>query len=303
MAGIPCQAGSAVRGCVMGPDALRTAGLYESLAELGHEVRDIGNLSPAAVAAKPHPRFETQKLEEAAGWIAATVASAEKLSAHDSFPLFMGGDRTASAGAIAGIAKATARKDKPLFVLWLDAHAGFASLEAAKPGVLHETILAYLTGQEGFAGHFPPVESLVDPANICLFGTRSVGVGTQSDLSKAGVNLHDVGQIDVYGAAPLIQGFLANVAVAGGNLHVSLDLDLLSGKFAPAVQTQLPGGLTAGDVQQVMEILRDSELVTSFDITELNPFHDDRGRTAMLAVELVSGLFGARLSNRPAAIA
>ena len=43
--GIPLEAGAGRRGCIMGPDGYRTAGLAETLAELGHNVTDRGNIA------------------------------------------------------------------------------------------------------------------------------------------------------------------------------------------------------------------------------------------------------------------
>jgi arginase len=48
-----------------------------------------------------------------------------------------------------------------------------------------------------------------------------------------------------------------------------------------------------------MEMLHDSGLVTSLDIVELNPFLDERGKTAKLLVDLVSSLMGKRVMDRP----
>ena len=50
LVGVPIEAGAGRRGCVMGPDAYRTAGLCETLRDLGYEVRDLGNLKPEPVA-------------------------------------------------------------------------------------------------------------------------------------------------------------------------------------------------------------------------------------------------------------
>ena len=48
-----------------------------------------------------------------------------------------------------------------------------------------------------------------------------------------------------------------------------------------------------------MELLHDSGLVRSVDIVELNPFLDERGRTARVATELVGSLFGQQITDRP----
>jgi arginase len=45
--------------------------------------------------------------------------------------------------------------------------------------------------------------------------------------------------------------------------------------------------------------LCDSDLVTSLDLVELNPFLDERGRTASLMVDLAASLLGRRIFDRP----
>jgi arginase len=49
----------------------------------------------------------------------------------------------------------------------------------------------------------------------------------------------------------------------------------------------------------VMEMLCDSGLVSSLDLVELNPFLDERGRTAGVMVDLAASLLGRRIFDRP----
>ncbi len=48
----------------------------------------------------------------------------------------------------------------------------------------------------------------------------------------------------------------------------------------------------------VMEMLHDSGLMTSLDLVELNPFLDERGRTAKLMVDLAASALGRRVFDR-----
>jgi arginase len=82
-------------------------------------------------------------------------------------------------------------------------------------------------------------------------------------------------------------------------LHVSPDVDFLDPSIAPAVGTTVPGGATMREAHLVMEMLHDSGLVTSLDLVELNPFLDERGRTATLMVDLTASLMGRRIMDRP----
>ena len=105
--------------------------------------------------------------------------------------------------------------------------------------------------------------------------------------------------IDEGGIKAPLADFLARVAAANGLLHVSLDVDFLDPSIAPAVGTTVPGGATMREAHLVMELLHDSALVTSLDLVELNPFLDDRGRTASLMVDLTASLLGRRIFDRP----
>ncbi|MEO1140674.1 MAG: arginase family protein, partial [Pseudomonadota bacterium] len=93
--------------------------------------------------------------------------------------------------------------------------------------------------------------------------------------------------------------FLDDVAQHNGALHVSFDVDFLDPGFAPAVGTTVPGGATIREAHLVMEMICDSGLMTSLDLVELNPFLDDRGRTAQVMVELTASSMGRRVFDRP----
>ena len=93
--------------------------------------------------------------------------------------------------------------------------------------------------------------------------------------------------------------FLERVRAANGLLHVSLDVDFLDPQIAPAVGTTVPGGATMREGLLVMEMIHDSGLMTSMDLVELNPFLDERGRTAQVMVDLCASAFGRRVFDRP----
>ncbi|MBL1437867.1 MAG: arginase [Rhodobacteraceae bacterium] len=288
--GAPVDSGMKQPGCLMGPDAYRVAGLADMLRNLGHEVADIGNVSPRAQAALPHSNPAVHHLAETVAWTNALSAATPA----DGFPIFMGGDHSLSLGSIHGVARHASR---PLFVLWLDAHPDFHTPDTTGSGNLHGTPLAYLTGQPGFEA-FPP-SPMLSSGNICVIGARSIDPAEQAALQATSVNVVDMRAIDEHGIAAPLRVFLAKVGAAGGQLHVSLDVDFLEPNIAPAVGTTVPGGATFREAHLVMEILHDSGLVSSLDLVELNPFLDHKGRTARLMVDLTASLMGRRIFDRP----
>ncbi|AEH87482.1 MULTISPECIES: arginase [Mesorhizobium] len=296
--GAPVQDGAGRMGCEMGPSALRTAGLAGALRELGHQVADLGTILPATVRPLAHGNLALKALPEISAWTAGIAEAAYDVSA-DAMPIFLGGDHSISAGTVSGLARRAAEAGRPLFVLWLDAHPDFHTLDTTASGNLHGVPLAYASGQPGFGGYFPDLPAAVDPKRICAMGLRSVDPAEREALNRAGVTVHDMRAIDEHGIAPLLRAFLARVAAQDGLLHVSLDVDFLDPSIAPAVGTTVPGGATLREAHLVMEMLSDSGLVSSLDLVELNPFLDERGRTATLMVDLTASLMGRRIMDRP----
>ncbi|WP_137931547.1 arginase [Mesorhizobium comanense] len=296
--GAPVQDGAGRMGCEMGPSALRTAGLAQVLSGLGHVVEDMGAVQPIAARRIVHGNLALKALPEISAWT-YSIAEAAYAASENAMPIFLGGDHSISAGTVSGLARRATETGRPLFVLWLDAHPDFHTLDTTASGNLHGVPLAYASGQPGFNGYFPDLPAAVDPSRICTMGLRSVDPAERSALNQAGVTVHDMRAIDEHGIAPLLRAFLARVAGEEGLLHVSLDVDFLDPSIAPAVGTTVPGGATFREAHLVMEMLSDSGLVSSLDLVELNPFLDERGRTATLMVDLTASLMGRRIMDRP----
>ena len=295
--GAPVDSGKRRQGCLMGPDAYRVAGLGAALADLGRDVRDIGNLAPDAASAPATLPDHLHEPDRMIGWTSALMRAAETAMA-EGLPIFLGGDHALSLGSVAGAANHAARLGRPQYVLWLDAHSDFHTPQSTASGNLHGTPLGYVTGRGGFDG-FPVVTNPVAQDNICILGLRSVDQAEREALQASDIRYHDMRAIDETGIARPLAGFLRDVAAANGMLHVSLDVDFLDPGFAPAVGTTVPGGATIREAHLVMEMISDSGLMTSLDLVELNPFLDDRGRTAQVMVDLAASALGRRVFDRP----
>lgn len=293
--GVPLDCGKRRRGCLMGPDAYRTAGISEAISALGHSAEDIGNVVPDPVNLPEQDNVYA--LAENVGWTSA-LQRAAKESAPKGMPIFMGGDHALGAGTVSGMADHWAAQHRPFFVLWLDAHSDIHTPQSTDSGNLHGTPVGYFIGREGF-DHFPPVNNPVDPANVCMIGLRSIDPPEHEALQGLDIDVIDMRHIDETGIAKPLATFLERVKAANGVLHVSLDVDFLDPAHGPAVGTTVPGGATEREAHLVMEMLSDSGVVGSLDLVELNPFLDDRGKTASLMVDLTASLLGRRVFDRP----
>lgn len=296
--GAPLEEGSGRRGAAMGPTALRIAGIDATLIELGHDVKDEGDLCPPPAAdLADHPG--ANELQTVAAFTRALDASVYAAARSGRLPLILGGDHALSMGSVSGMARHAADEGRPLFVLWLDAHADFNSPATSPSGNMHGMPVAFFCGQAEFAPILEKNRPLVEPGNVFQVGIRSVDARERKEIAAQGVNVYDMRSIDEIGMARIMHEIVDRIKAQNGLLHVSLDVDFLDPDLAPGVGTTVPGGATFREAHLIMETLCDSGLVSSLDIVELNPFLDDRGKSARILVELTASLFGRRILDRP----
>jgi arginase len=298
--GIPIEIGASQAGTLMGPAALRTAGIARVLDQLGFCVEDHGDLALSAVASDGPPPANAKFYDEVKSWIRLLSERSFALARSGAIPIFMGGDHSLSMGSVNGVARHWQAKGRPLFVLWLDAHADYNTPATTVTGNMHGMSAAFLCGEpglDGLLGEQP--RASITPDQLDLFGTRSIDPLEKKLVSERPIAMADMRAIDEHGVGVLIRRVIERVRAENGVLHVSFDVDFLDPAVAPGVGTTVPGGATYREAHLIMELLHDSGLVRSVDIVELNPFLDERGRTARVAVELIGSLFGLQITDRP----
>ncbi|WP_112662625.1 arginase [Microvirga flavescens] len=296
--GAPVQVGASQLGTVMGPAALRTAGLISNLQELGHHIEDRGDLSVSDFPRDNGKGRNARFFDEISAWSRSLSDHSYRLLQDGYLPIFLGGDHSLSMGSVHGVLRHCAKAKRDLFVLWLDAHADFNTPETSPSGNMHGMSTAFLCGEKGFNGFFESPFSPLPPQNLYIFGLRSVDRDERALLRERGVHVCDMRQVDEFGVSVLMRQIIDHVAARDGHLHVSLDVDFLDPSIAPGAGTPVPGGATYREAHLIMEMLHDSGLVGSLDIVELNPFLDERGKSAHLLVDLVGSLFGRQIVHR-----
>jgi len=299
--GVPLEIGASQRGTLMGPAALRTAGLVTVLSALGLEVTDHGDIGIVDVdALQDPPPDNARHYREIQRWVRALSRRSYQLARSGAVPIFLGGDHTLSMGSVNGVARYWREAGRELFILWLDAHADYNTPATTVSANMHGMSAAFLCaepGLDGLLGDEP--RTPVNPDRLELFGIRSLDKAEKALLRDRGISIADMRAIDEFGVGVLMRRVIDTVRSRNGVLHVSFDVDFLDPGIAPGVGTTVPGGATYREAHLVMEMLHDCGLVRSVDIVELNPFLDERGRTARVAVELIGSLFGENITDRP----
>ncbi|MBA3040072.1 MAG: arginase [Alphaproteobacteria bacterium] len=296
--GVPLEEGSGRGGCAMGPAALRIAGIGSALGELGYRVTDAGDLRPTP-ATELGEHAHARNLPVVAAFTRAIEDRTYRAATEGTLPVLLGGDHSLSMGSVSGMARRARELGRPLFVLWLDAHADFNTPSTSPSGNIHGMPVAFFCGKAEFAPILPAGRPFVDPRQVYQVGIRSVDDDERLAITENGVNVFDMRAIDEDGMGAIMRRIIADVSKVNGLLHVSLDVDFLDPDVAPGVGTTVPGGATFREAHLIMEMLHDSGLVSSLDLVELNPFLDDRGKSARVIVELAASLFGRRILDRP----
>ncbi|MDQ2702961.1 MAG: arginase [Pseudomonadota bacterium] len=289
--GAPTDIGAGHRGALMGPDALRIAGLGEALAARGIDVVDRGNLEGPRNPWLP-PVEGYRHLDEVVAWNRAVMDAVGAELKAGRVPIMMGGDHCLGIGSITAVARHCRDTGKQLRVLWLDAHADFNTHDVTPSGNVHGMPVACLCGigpdaLTGLGGNTPAIK----PDVVRQIGIRSVDEGEKRLVKEHGLDVYDMRYIDEVGMKRTMEAALEGMD-ENTHLHVSFDVDFLDPSIAPGVGTTVPGGPNYREAQLVMEMIADSGRMGSLDIVELNPLLDNRNETAVVSVDLVESLFG-----------
>jgi arginase len=290
--GAPTDVGASVRGCSMGPEALRVAGIAEALRTLDLEVRDTGNLAGPLVQRDGAGHGLHRHLEEVVAWNRAVFDAVGEALADGAVPLMMGGDHCLAIGSVSAVSAHCRRVGRTLRVLWLDAHSDVNTEATSPSGNLHGMPVACLLGRgpaalTGWSGQ----AQAIGAQDIDFLGIRSVDPGERLAIHDFGLSVYDMRYIDEHGMRAAMTEALMDVD-DNTHLHVSFDVDCLDPSDAPGVGTAVRGGPTYREMQLCMEMIADTGRLGSLDVVEVNPALDVRNRTAEVAVELLQSLFG-----------
>jgi arginase len=277
------------RGVDMGPSAVRYANLAGNLRDLGYATFDSGDISIPG-----HYALTDTSLRERLPLICKACLSAYQLGRQaveaQEIPIFLGGDHSASIGTVGGVTH-----DTEIGLIWIDAHGDFNTPETSASQNVHGMALAVLLGlgpQELVDLGRPGPK--VKPENVVMIGIRDLDQKEKVLLKNSGCTIFTMREVDEIGIRAVLTRTLKQFSHLD-RIHISLDLDVMDPLDAPGVGTPSQGGLTYREGQLIMEILADTKKLHSVDIMEINPILDIQNRTAQMAVNLISSLFGKKI--------
>lgn len=289
--GVPLDYGADRRGVDMGPSAIRYAGLHEKLRHAGHTVTDVGNLPVPVPESRKPSNPHLKYLDEIVKVNRVLARTVEKALDEGFYPLVLGGDHSIAMGTVAGLL----RKKPRLGLLWFDAHGDYNTAETSPSGNIHGMPVATIVGQGNPHLAMPFHGVFVDPAKVVYIGIRTLDPKEAEALRRSPATVFSMHEIDRYGMREVMARAIDIVTRDTDGVHCSFDIDSLDPLYAPGSGTPFSGGLTDREAHLALELLAEADVLTSFEMVEVNPILDEHNRTGELAASLISSALGQRI--------
>jgi agmatinase len=205
----------------------------------------------------------------------ATLAAAREKTAAEAragrIPAVVGGDDSILFPAVAGLHDATAGR---IAVVHFDAHLD-------------------LLDESPMQGRFSQSSGMRRALELPRVAARhSIQIGTRNfNFPSSKRYIDDVGLTEVPARAVRQRGTawtlerIREVTRGADHLFVAVDIDVLDPAHAPGVGWHEPGGLTSGDLIDMLVALAPD--ANGFCLNEVNPMTDHRSQTTILAANLV----------------
>jgi arginase len=164
--------------------------------------------------------------------------TATRIAATDEPALVVAADRLAALGTLAGLQ----RRGLTPSVLWLGAHAAFATASTTRDGYLGSLALAMLTGRGGAALRDPLGLRPIADEQCALVGVRALEGPERDALAATTIRRIDLAALDIAELPP-------------PPWYVHLDADLLDPSEARSLRYPVPNGPTRPQVADALRTL------------------------------------------------
>jgi len=280
----------------LAPGTLRRHGLAERLG-----ADDLGDLAAPPyhdlVRPEGRPRNESEVLEY-------SQALAERVSAtlnRGRFALVLGGDCSVVLGSLLGLRQA---RSGPVGLVYLDAHADFASPAESRTGSVASMCLALAVGRgDSPLARLAGSDPLVAGRDVVVLGRRDQAEDWYGQAALSDWGVHDIGDAEMRRAG-LTQTAAAALQVVGREplegFWIHLDADLLNPAVMPAVDSPEPGGPGLDELAELLAPLARHPRALGMELTIYDPLLDPDETGAGRLVELLERLLGSHsATNHP----
>lgn len=279
--GVASGLGGADAACAQAPARLAASGIEAHLRRSGVEASWAATLVPQRNGGGNRGAV-ARLCAELAARVAQSVRGGR-------LACVIGGDHSCAVGTWSGAATALGARG-PLGLVWIDAHMDSHTPGTSPSGRPHGMPLAALLGQcdQALAGLG---DGMLLPRHVCLVGVRSYEAAEAELLGRLGVRVFGIEEVVRRGLARVMEDALA-IAGAAAAYGVTLDLDALDPREAPAVATPASFGIRGDELVRAFERIGRDARLAAFEIAEYCPRLDRDGRSERLIRRLLVAALG-----------
>jgi agmatinase len=210
------------------------------------------------------------KVEET---FSAVTESVGKILSRKAFPVILGGDHSITFPVVRAF-----QNSKPLHIIHLDAHLDY-----------NESIEGVLLANGNPIKRVSELDFVGEIIQVGMRGIRAREDAYQDSLSR-GNKIITITDFRSKGVGEVLR-HIPN----GGNLYVTIDIDVLDPSIAPGTSSPEFDGMTYEEIHSLLAEIPSRGKVVGFDLVEVNPFLDAVGLTqsaaVMIVLEFLGGIF------------
>jgi arginase len=269
--------------------SLLAAGLAMRL-QAGLSVKHVGTLN-ALYSDQRDPEtncLNPQSISDFSHSLAAIVTNAVN---EGKFPVVLGGDCSILIGIMPGLKSIGTHG-----LIFLDAHADFYEPEKSTTGEVADMELAIVTGRgPSVLTNINNLCPYVQDEHVIHIGQRDIEeteMYESRDIRETNIACYSMAYIEEQG----IEKITADTVQRAQKLPVEsfwihFDTDVLADEINPAVDYRLPGGLSFGQLEHLMNRLLTSINIAGMSVTVFNPRLDTDGSIARNIVDSIGRAF------------
>ncbi|WP_428268522.1 agmatinase family protein [Haliangium sp.] len=296
VAGVPFDGTASSRpGAAEGPRAIRRASLVFSsyLDSLGeHEMHDTRTgevfryARSSVVDCGDLHVFPSDPLRTFQA-VATEVRAMVRGGASTTMPILLGGDHSIGFATFAGVMSALRERgtDQRLGLIQIDHHFDFGAHSAIHGPIYHGSNARRISELPG-----------MERRQMAFLGAANVTRKAQFDgLIADGAHIVTAREFRRRGVTEALAPVIDTMAKSCSAIYLSIDIDCLDASVAPGTGHVSIGGLTAGELMDIVAGLLVLP-IAGMEIVEVAPRYDPTGRTAQIAAQvLFEALFRATL--------
>ena len=236
----------------------------------------------------------------------------KNLEAHY-FPLVLSGDHSSALGTISGIKAAYA--DKPLGVIWIDAHADLHSPYTSPSGNVHGMPMAAAIADDNMDCQINEVGRATEkywkamkniglkgakilPQNVVYFGVRDTEEPEDKQIERLGIKNYMVAEVRYRTIEVCVQEALEKLSDCD-MIYISFDVDSMDcDMISHGTGTPVSKGFDQYEIMAIINKIIQSKKVICIEFVEINPLLDLKGnKMAETAFEVLDNITEYLLEN------